>query len=341
MNSSNSPLISIIVPVYNGEKFIETCLESLVKQNCDNYEVVIINDGSTDSTPKICQKFLSNKIRMVSKENGGLSSARNAGVENAKGQYVTFADADDYVPFYFVKNACEIAKNTDADYIIGGAVRFSQERPEVTETEHSFTVYEKEDIKKLFPALLSAKEFIRFPNKAYISRGTWGRIIKRDIALEYKFDQSMIVKEDALWNTRVYKKCNKIVITDDIWYLYYVNVDSSVHKYDPRTLKSMEIFAQKVVDEIDLSNDKIYKAHVDGLYEGILRFGVRSYIYNEKCELSKKERNEIEKSFYEGELWKDLISKRYYKLSPARDRFRIILYRKKKWFAFLKLIKRI
>ena len=90
--------ISIVVPVYNGEKYISKCLDSLINQLYKNIEIIIINDGSSDNTEKICNKYkeIDSRIKLISVDNGGVSRARNIGIENATGQFLMFCDSDDY-----------------------------------------------------------------------------------------------------------------------------------------------------------------------------------------------------------------------------------------------------
>ena len=97
--NENKITLSIIVPVYNVEKYLEDCVESLLNQTYQNYEIILVDDGSTDSSGKICDIVAesSSKIKVIHKENGGLSSARNTGLRAARGRYIGFVDSDDYI----------------------------------------------------------------------------------------------------------------------------------------------------------------------------------------------------------------------------------------------------
>lgn len=98
MNSTN-PTISIIIPIYNTEKYLRRCLDSIVAQTYKDFECIIVDDGSTDGSGKICDEYVAkdNRFKVFHKKNGGVSSARNLGLDNAKGEYIAFCDADDYV----------------------------------------------------------------------------------------------------------------------------------------------------------------------------------------------------------------------------------------------------
>ena len=103
-------LISVIINVYNGEKYIKKCLESIINQTYKNLEILIINDGSTDNTLSICQSYKDERIRIITQENIGLSKSRNVGIENAKGEYLYFIDADDFVELdviEYLHNLCK------------------------------------------------------------------------------------------------------------------------------------------------------------------------------------------------------------------------------------------
>ena len=95
----NKPLISIIIPVYNAEKYLKKCLDSVINQTYKNLEIILVDDGSTDKSPEICDKYAEKDSRIIvlHKENGGVSSSRNAGLDIFKGEYLSFVDSDDYV----------------------------------------------------------------------------------------------------------------------------------------------------------------------------------------------------------------------------------------------------
>ena len=130
--------ISIIIPVYNCEKYIDKCLQSLREQTFKDFEVICVNDGSTDSSEKKVEAFVSKdfRFRLINQENGGASRARNVGVEHAKGQFIMFLDADDW----YEKNACEMAYNAMISYnadvaMFSGIWEYSHK----SETRHLFS----------------------------------------------------------------------------------------------------------------------------------------------------------------------------------------------------------
>ena len=98
-------LVSVVIPVYNVEKYVEKCLDSVINQTYQNLEIIIVNDGSTDNSLSVCQKkkLSDSRIKLINKENGGLSSARNAGIECAQGEFICFIDSDDWIELDYIE----------------------------------------------------------------------------------------------------------------------------------------------------------------------------------------------------------------------------------------------
>ena len=120
MPAEKNPKISIIIPVYNDERFVADCVKSAATQTYRNLEIIIVDDGSTDGSPKICDAFsrTDSRIRVIHKENGGLSSARNAALDIAKGEYIAFLDSDDYLAPGFIETALDACRRTDSGVAI-------------------------------------------------------------------------------------------------------------------------------------------------------------------------------------------------------------------------------
>lgn len=116
----NNPLVSIIIPVYNVEKYIEKCIDSIINQTYKNLEIILVDDGSPDGCPEICDKYAlqDSRIKAIHKKNGGLSDARNAGLDIMKGEWVIFIDSDDFVSPYHVENLYYLVKKFNTNIAI-------------------------------------------------------------------------------------------------------------------------------------------------------------------------------------------------------------------------------
>ena len=118
----NQGLVTVVLPIYNVEKYLDRCMKSIVNQTYRNLEIILVDDGSPDHCPEICDRWAEtdNRIRVIHKENAGLGMARNTGIENASGEYICLFDSDDYVALDLVEKAYTLAQESQADIVIFG-----------------------------------------------------------------------------------------------------------------------------------------------------------------------------------------------------------------------------
>ena len=155
-NKRQDTVLSIIVPVYNVEKYLKTCINSLLEQKLDAYEIILVDDGSTDSSGGICDEYVKKheKIQVIHKKNGGLSSARNTGIENAVGKYIGFVDSDDYIMPEMYKNLIEVAEKCNAQMVMSRYFCFENQSDlekisiNLKEVKNKTRVYNTEDVLK-------------------------------------------------------------------------------------------------------------------------------------------------------------------------------------------------
>lgn len=206
--------ISIIIPVYNGEKFIERCLDSVVSQKGAELDIIVINDGSTDGTAKILEKYKDSITIKTCDTNNGVSAARNKGIPMIQGDYVMFLDADDYLPEEAIAVLTKVIEKTDAD-IVKFRLRLVYPDGRVRRRHNQFDAYdivEKKDFKKkIYPYFITG---IRLNNLC-------SGIYRSSIIKGQKFREDMKVAEDVLFSLEVYTKAQKITILPDILYNYY------------------------------------------------------------------------------------------------------------------------
>lgn len=212
------PLISIIVPAYNAEKYIHRCIESILSQTFIDFELLIINDGSTDGTKKICDEYASNdhRIRVFHKKNGGVSSARNHGLDNARGEWIVFVDADDYIPANALSNMVSISKNDDCLCYYWGML------------------YENGGIWEEYPCRLTSGIYkseciIRAILEYACVVGPVAKLFKRSLLNDIGFEERLKIGEDLLFNIQIALKVKKIKICDGAVYYYTSNPNSAMH----------------------------------------------------------------------------------------------------------------
>lgn len=219
--NSNANLVSIVMPVYNGELFLKEAIESVEKQTYDNWELIIINDGSTDNTDNICLEFSSNpKIKYIKINNSGVSVARNKGIENCSGDYITFMDADDLLPKDGIEKLLEPAKIYNVDIVIAQSYVL---KSKLIEPKNNSNVSE----------LLTGKDALRLYFHHRISSSVWGNLFSMDTIKDIRFYPGLNRGEDVMFmydlflsnlNSRVY-------YSNELTYIYRVTSDSLSH-YD-------------------------------------------------------------------------------------------------------------
>lgn len=204
----NSELISIIVPVYNVEKYIEKCIESIMNQTYKNIEIILIDDGSTDNSGKICDDFAvkDNRIKVLHKKNGGLSSARNVGLDIAVGNYIGFIDSDDSVHHKMYELLYKAMVDSNAD--IAECDHLSTNNKDtIIEIEKTFSINEYTGKERLLEC--------RFKELSFC---VWPKLYKKESIIR-KFNEKIIL-EDLEWTPEIIFNCNKIVYIDMKMYIY-------------------------------------------------------------------------------------------------------------------------
>lgn len=211
------PLVSIIVPVYNAEKYIRECLDSIMAQTYTNLECLIIQDGSTDNSMEICREYVrvDARIRLFEQENRGLSAARNRGLDNMRGEYLTFVDADDCLSKNFLEITMRMMMENAADIVVVDDKKFKNvkgKEPELKEYQsYSFTGRQI--------LQMTGERFQHFFVPA------WAKLYRRDIFCDMRFDEGKI-HEDAFIFHRIYGKAKKICFVDEKLYYYRLSEES-------------------------------------------------------------------------------------------------------------------
>lgn len=229
------PLVSIIVPIYNVEEYLRPCLDSLISQTYDNIEIILIDDGSTDSCRDICKAYAKEDERIVyiRQENAGLSAARNKGLEIFHGGYVLFVDSDDWVSVKLVDSLLSLALRNDVPFVAGGYERVKSGRmPKTVDSP-----YRK--------SLCTGKKYARLMARPMgVFCFAWGRLIHKDLVKDFRFPVGKVF-EDIFVMPRIVYPCRTIAVTTETLYFYRIRNTSISHKR----------FSQKALDEMDAYMD--------------------------------------------------------------------------------------
>ena len=217
-------ILSVIMPVYNGEKHLEHAIESVLSQEIDRMELIVINDESTDQTGDILKKWETkdSRVQVIYKEKEGVSVARNAGIAAAKGKYVTFVDADDYLEFGAYKEVLEKLEDTDVHAAMFGFYDQTEEQmTDVSLPWDTGTVLSKERIwGELIPYMI--KVFPKDPLSGNLFGSVWRIVVRRDAILTNKvvFDKKLQIAEDFDFCMHLFSKLSGIVIVNKCLYHY-------------------------------------------------------------------------------------------------------------------------
>ena len=294
----NTPLISIIVPVYNAENYLEKCLGSLIKQAYGNIEIICVNDGSLDNSLSILQKFheQDERIVIVNKKNEGVSVARNIALEKIKGDYLLFVDSDDWIEESTVEVALKTMLENNADLVMWPYVKeYKGSSVNKQIFSDSKIVFEKEQTKNLHRRLFGlVDEELKSPEAADALCTIWGKLYKTSFIKGVKFvDLKEIgTYEDGCFNIEVFKRLEKVVYINEYLYHYRKDNDSSI------TTVYKSSLAEKRKKLFNLMNDYIVAHGLGGEYLKALRnrvafsildVGLNALSNNESCKQKKKE----------------------------------------------------
>lgn len=258
--SNLNKIISVIIPVYNVENYIEKCLNSIVNQTYNNLEIIIIDDGSTDNSIAIAEKIAENdkRIRIISQVNQGVSSARNLGLDNASGEYILFIDSDDWLDLETCKIALDTMIKHDADVVMWPYISEYPLNSKVNLFfENKDIVWDETNIEELRRRMVGPiNEELFMPHALDSVVTVWGKLYKRSAINNVRFvDINEIGTEDALFNIEAFNKVNKTVYISSIFYHYRKdNLKSITHSYKfARVHQWLELYT-KIEQFIKINN---------------------------------------------------------------------------------------
>ena len=231
---------SVIIPVYNVEKYLPGCIESVLHQTFSDFELILVDDGSPDRCPQICDQYEAKdaRIRVVHKPNGGLASARRAGIKAASGDYILNLDSDDLIEQDTLESACQIIKDTNCD-LISFSYRWVKKGHTVSITNDGLEegLYSKNEIETyIYPRLLMDK------NMNHISYYLSGKVVKREFLLPHQLavSERISLGEDLCCVIPCYLHANSVYIIKKEAYLYTVREDSLSKEFNTKQIQLIE-----------------------------------------------------------------------------------------------------
>ena len=283
--------VSVVIPVYKCEKYIGICIESVLAQTYRDFELILVDDGSPDGAPDICDQCAAkdSRIKVIHKTNGGVSSARNAGIEAAMGEYITFIDSDDYVDAEYLQTLVAAATDTQADMVVSGLKMETWNDGNITNTvEYCFAEVKKYDVKKLldawgiqFPPICMCGPCCKLYNRAII------------VGNDIKFAEDLNCGEDTLFNLSFLTHCSTVYALPNSFYHYRrESGDSLFSRFHKDTY---EIHRRVYTKQWELMNAKQCSdatlLHFKREYFAMMIGGIHEYyrFYDETTQNEKKE----------------------------------------------------
>ena len=248
------PLISVIVPIYGIERYVGHCIESLMQQTYQNLEIILVDDGSPDHCPQICDLYASkdNRIKVIHKANGGLVTARKAGVQVAQGEYIGFVDGDDWVGVGYYQSMLNTIMACDADIAVAGCSRDLYRKTITMENALPLGVYEGESMEYFRKNMMSFGSFFRFGVTTY----HWNKLYRREAIIPFQMavEDGFTVMEDGATTYPAMLAAKKIVLANNFAYHYRQRSDSMLKSMtslstEAERLKSVYYYLQNAVKD--------------------------------------------------------------------------------------------
>ncbi|HTO14253.1 MAG TPA: glycosyltransferase family 2 protein [Edaphocola sp.] len=320
MNSNE--LISVVIPIYNVNTYLEKCVSSVISQSYKNLEIILVNDGSTDNSGEIAEDFAKNdkRIKVVHQENGGLSAARNTGLKHTSGDYVFYLDSDDYL----ASNALEL--------LIGAAIKYNAE---IVQANFYYdypdylllNIQQKEEeivyqMDKAIWALLEHKTVFNF---------AWGKLIKSELAKKYLFPMGKFY-EDGFWKYKIIFD-SKVYVSLKIPILYYLQRGNAISgNFSMRNLDQLEGEIQRIEFIKENFSEKYYDLALAQLNKKIiLHKSLLNKLDKDEAEIYSKKIQQIQNQFHLTEKFPSSNSSFFKKAKRIQSAIKSRLNKDKNW----------
>lgn len=302
--------ISLIMPVYNSEKYVGDTIENILNQTFSDFELILVDDGSKDSSGTICDEYASkdNRIKVIHKENGGICDARNKGLEIAQGKYIMFSDNDDLMELNTLEENYKLAIENDADIVkFGRKALYIQDEKIYREDirQFKFAIYNENELTENLINLVYDKVLVCI----------WDGIYKKEILTEFCTDFKK-GGEDIDFNLKIFRNAKKLILNDKVYYHHYIrNGFSTSTKYDENKISVktslLKLFIEKCEDVSNFAPERFNLIQIRDYLNPVL-----IELNGKECKISNKEKKDciakIQFEFKKCKFGKMLgISKKY------------------------------
>lgn len=328
------PKVSIIVPVYKVEQYLKRCVDSLINQTLTDIEIILVDDGSPDNCPQMCDEFAKQdpRIKVIHKQNGGLSSARNAGIEASTGEYLGYIDSDDYAEQDMFEKLYNCAVVNKVDFVMADYYRISADNKKKKTLDIREGFYTKKDIEnEIFPMLIM-RENVDFGPLLSV----WHCLYKTDFIKQNNlfFDNEIKWSEDCIYSAILGYKANSFYyMKDECVYNYIQNSGSISTSYKPLSWRVYCLMNEKLRNFFENKVDFDFSRQLD---IHILYFACNVCSQLKYSDYSFLQRYKVRKSVLHTPCFKNVM--KGFKLPNVNIKFKIVLWLMKKKQAFLLML---
>ena len=285
-------VISIVVPVYNMERYLERCLNSIMQQTYTNIEIILVNDGSKDNSLQICLEYQKKdaRIKIIDKQNEGVSVARNVGMDAATGKYIGFVDPDDWIEPEMYKSMHDTIKINKCDIVFCNYSKDTKisNSPRLFKTKKD-VLYKSDIIDEFISNMIGIEDIL--PKYYNIMGCIWRCLYRKDFIVKHnlKFIPGITIMEDLIFTVEALINCDKICIDRGVWYHYMQNKTSSLHTYI-ENMWSDQIIVHDTLERLLISAGLIdYLRHrLDSRYIAMAACSVGNELYRSSANIKDK-----------------------------------------------------
>ncbi len=300
--------VSIIVPIYNVEKYLKRCMDSLLNQTLNDIEIIMVDDGSPDNCPQMCDDYLKtdSRIKVIHKKNAGLGYARNSGLDIARGEYVAFVDSDDYVDTDMYELLYQKAKSGQFDVVYSGVVK-EWYGGKTSKSFISDKEYRGIQVVELLADMISPAPEVK--EEGGFNFSVWTSIYKRDVIEknEIRFQSEReIMSEDIVFHAELLPHCRSVCYYPDAFYHYCYNDNSLTHNFNPKKIAANFALYEMILKILKQNNLEYMRDRVMRLFMGYTRGIILRNILLSSVSLSEKKMMCREVYDYPG--WKYIFS---------------------------------
>lgn len=317
MNENNEK-VSIIVPIYNVEKYLNRCIESIINQTYKNLEIILINDGSTDSSQQICNTYKDRdeRIKVINKENSGVSATRNIGLYNATGQWIVFIDSDDWIENDMIEKLLNVAHNENAEIVQCNSY-YAYEKEIIKRAEIMPNYQVRKDIENIKLDIISPK-YDEMENNTYTRaiRAVHGKIFKSEVLKNEKFIENIFIFEDGIFLLSILDNVKTYILINEYLYYYRVTENSITKKFSNEYLNQIEQIMKNIRDYVVKQKDKEkFEKMYNVMYFELISSSMTRYFFNKDNKKKNKIKLLKEKSENEYKSIIEKVDKKYLNLN--------------------------